>query len=295
MTATIAYDIPIKNLIDELVATGHVTTKSYRKDSVTIHHNAARLSHEGVLSVWKVRPASAHFDIDGKGAPCQYAAVPWYAWAVGNTLGNQRTISIEMANSTTAPGWEVADATWKGAARLAGWLFAKVIGKAPSAGNFFMHSHWAATACAGPYIAKMWAQMQAEALKWYNHFKGTTTGAKPKPPASPIPSIVTYDRAKTRYLQGMLELTRDGLWGHDTDARAAVMIAAIRGSSASMRLVQQIVDVPADGIRGPVTNAAIRRWFIELQRLLGVVPDGFWGPKTAAAWSRFRSNNLNKF
>lgn len=194
MTAAIAYDLPMKNLIDELVRTGHVTTRSYRKDSVTLHHNGGRLSHQGVLDVWKVRPASAHFDIDGDGDACQYAAVPWYAWAVGNTIGNMRTISIEMANKTLGPAWEVAEITWQRAARLAGWLFAKVIGKAPSASNFFMHSHWSATACAGPYVAKMWSKIQAEALRWYSHFKGRPTGAAPKPvhqqAASAIPKAL---------------------------------------------------------------------------------------------------------
>lgn len=210
MTAAIAYDLPMKNLIDELVATGHVTTRSYRKDSVTLHHNAARLSHEGVLAVWKKRPASAHFDIDGAGKPCQYAAVPWYAWAVGNTIGNMRTISIEMANKTLGPAWEVAEETWKGAARLAGWLFAKVIGAAPSASNFFMHSHWSATACAGPYVAKMWKQIQEEALRWYNHFKGRPTGAAPKAPSQQANSAIP------KALNRRPRLSVDGQLGENT-------------------------------------------------------------------------------
>jgi hypothetical protein len=301
MTATIAYDLPIKNLIDALVRTGHVTTKEFRKDSVTLHHNAGRLSHEGVLSVWKVRPASAHFDIDGKGAPCQYAKVPWYCWAVGNTVGNQRTISIEMANSTLAPAWEVATATWKGAARLAGWLFAKVIGKAPSSSNFFMHSHWAATACAGPYIKRIWAQIQAEALKWYNYFKGKPTGATPKPPASSIPNLPAsslFSRTKVKALQHYLETTEDGKWGAGTDALANhVRDVAFKNSRArdDVVVVQRIVDVAVDGIRGPKTDAALRSWVRYLQRLVGAADDGDWGAKTDAKYLAFRKANLNKF
>ena len=212
MTATIAYDLPMKNLIDELVATGHVTTKSYRKDSVTIHHNGARLSHEGVLSVWKVRPASAHFDIDGAGKPCQYAKPEWYAWAVGNTVGNMRSISIEMANKTLGPAWEVADATLEGAARLAGWLFAKIIGAAPSASNFFVHSHWSATACAGPYVKKMWAKMMDRARYWYGYFKGRATGAKPKPPASPVPNLPRPTRRPKITVDGKLGMQTITEW-----------------------------------------------------------------------------------
>jgi hypothetical protein len=128
MTATINYDRPVKNLIDQLSATGHVTHTKYKKKSVTFHHNGGRLSHEGVLSVWKTRPASAHFDSDAFGRLAQYVEVHEYAWAVANTRGNQETISIEMCNSTLGPNWEVADPTWQEAARLAGWLFVHVIG-----------------------------------------------------------------------------------------------------------------------------------------------------------------------
>jgi len=121
VTATIAYDKPVKNLIDQLSATGHVTHTKFKKKSVTLHHNAGRLSHEGVLKVWQTRPASAHFDVDAKGAVAQYVAVNEYAWAAGNLKGNQESIHIENANATLAPGWSVADATWQSSARLAGW------------------------------------------------------------------------------------------------------------------------------------------------------------------------------
>ena len=58
---TIAYDKPVVDFIAQLSATGHVTHTAYKKTSVTLHHNGGRLSHQGVLNVWKVRPASAHF------------------------------------------------------------------------------------------------------------------------------------------------------------------------------------------------------------------------------------------
>lgn len=184
MTATIAYDRPVTNLIDPLSATGHVTHTAYKKTSVTLHHNGGRLSHQGVLNVWKTRPASAHFDADSTGAIAQYVKVNEYAWAVGNKAGNQSTISIEMANATLAPGWTVADATWKGAARLAGWLFFKVVGARPTKDNLHYHHHWSSTACAGPYMDKIYSKVLAEAQAAYDSFKST----KPSTPSSPRPS-----------------------------------------------------------------------------------------------------------
>lgn len=170
-TATIPYDCPVANFIDELSTTGHVTHTSYRKTSVTLHHNAGRLSHQGVLDVWKVRPASAHFDVDAAGAVAQYVKVNEYAWAVGNTVGNQSSISIEMANATLAPNWTVGEATWRNGARLAGWLFAEVIGERPSRSNLFYHHHWRSTVCAGPYMDQIYDGVLAATQVAYDHFK----------------------------------------------------------------------------------------------------------------------------
>lgn len=169
---TIAYDKPVKNFIAELSATGHVTHTSYKKTSVTIHHNAGNLTHEGVLSVWKTRLASAHFDVDAKGNVAQYVKVTEYAWSVGDKAGNESSISIEQANSTFDPIWTVSDTTWKSTARLIGWLFAHVIDKTPrpSASNVFGHKHWSSTECPGPYVMKNLPKIIAEAQKAYDGF-----------------------------------------------------------------------------------------------------------------------------
>ncbi|MFF8930981.1 N-acetylmuramoyl-L-alanine amidase [Streptomyces longwoodensis] len=180
MTATIAYDLPVTDLIEQLNATGHVYHNAYQKTSVTLHHNAARFSHQGLLENWKTRPASAHFDVDAAGAVAQYVKVNEYAWAVGNMTGNQRSISIEMANATLGPGWTVADVTWKGAARLAGWLFAKAIGERPSKNNLFYHHHWSATVCAGPYMEGIYDKVLAAVQEAYDQFKDAPPAILPR-------------------------------------------------------------------------------------------------------------------
>lgn len=177
--ATINYDRAVKDLIAGLNRTGHVTHRSYRKTSVTLHHNAARLSHQGVLNVWKSRPASAHFNVDSRGTVAQYVKANEYAWACGSTRGNQTSISIEMCNQTLAPGWDVSDTTWRSAARLAGWLFANVIGARPTNNNLLRHKYWYATACAGPDIDDDWAKVLAEAQRSYDAFKGRRPAPTP--------------------------------------------------------------------------------------------------------------------
>jgi hypothetical protein len=174
--APIKYDKPIANFIAELDKTGHVTHSAYKKTSVTFHHNGGRLSLQGILDVWKTRPASAHFQSDSAGRIGQYVGVNEYAWATGNTYGNCYSISIEMADLTLAPTWTVAEVTWRSAARLAGWLFANVIKAAPTASNVFVHHHWKSTDCAGPYIDKIFNDLLLEVQTWYRYF------ITPKPP-----------------------------------------------------------------------------------------------------------------
>lgn len=165
---TIAYDLPVKDLIAGLDATEHVTHAQYRKTHVTLHHNGGRLSHEGVLSVWQTREASAHFDCDAAGAVAQYVRVNEYAWATGSTVGNQRSISIEMCNETLGPQWRVGEATWRSAARLAGWLFLRVIGSRPTRDTLVPHKYWSSTDCPGPYTDQVYEQMLAIAQNYYD-------------------------------------------------------------------------------------------------------------------------------
>lgn len=208
-----AYDQPVKMLIDGLNKTGHITHTQHRKTMVTIHHNAGRLSHEGVLEVWKTRPASAHLDVDGAGAVAQYAWLNEYAWACGNTKGNQDSISIEMANSAVGGDWPVAEVTWKSAARLAGWIFAKIIGTRPTKDNMVPHHYWKATACAGPYMDRVFPQMIQLANVSYDYFVGGGTSA-PTPQPSPSPG----DKTIAQLAQEVLE----GKWGNGDARRIAL-------------------------------------------------------------------------
>jgi hypothetical protein len=182
MVAT--YDKGVKNLIAGLNATKHVTHTKHRKTKITVHHNAGRLSHEGVLEVWKTRPASAHFDSDAYGAIAQYVEMNEYAWSTGSTNGNRESISIELCNSAIGGDWPVSDVTWRSGARLAGWICAKVIGERPSNSNIVVpHSFWKATACPGPYMTRLLPEFIRVAQQAYDFFQGG--GSSPPPPPAP--------------------------------------------------------------------------------------------------------------
>lgn len=262
-----AYDKPVKNLIAGLNATGHVTHTKHRKIKVTIHHNAGRLSHEGVLNVWKTRPASAHFDVDGFGDVAQYVEMNEYAWSCGNTIGNRDSISIEMCNSAIGGQWPVSELTWRSAARLTGWIFAKVIGERPNNSNVVPHSYWKATTCAGPYMGSVFGQFIAVAQQAYDFFKSGGSSPNPPPPVPPPPSGKTISQLADEVLAGK--------WGNNPERanrlRAAGYHAEAVQAEVNRRLSggapspgrDSIDEVARQVIRGQWGNGAERRRRLE--------------------------------
>jgi hypothetical protein len=210
VTATINYDLPIANFIDRLSETEHVTHTQHRKDIVTIHHNGGRLSHEGVLSVWQTREASAHFNFDAKGTPAQFVRPNEYAWSTGNTEGNVRSISIEMCNETVAPEWKVGDLTVHGAARLTAWIHWKIFGWRPSRDSVVPHHHWSSTACAGPYMDQIFDRFVEIAVQYYDEFTAGTGFPSTPPPSS---------GGGSKSVDQLADEVIDGEWGNGDDRR----------------------------------------------------------------------------
>lgn len=269
----IAYDKPVKDFIAGLNATGHVTNTAFRKTSVTFHHNGGRLSLQGVLDVWKVRPASAQFDVDGQGNVGQYVKVNEYAWATGNTQGNKESISIEMANSTLAPEWQVAEVTWKEAARLAGWLFARVIGVRPDRTNVHVHHDWKATLCAGPYIDSIYEHLLNEVQAAYGYF--TNNPNAPAPAPMPPASQVDITSVARRVIAGE--------WGNG-DVRRRKLQAAGYNPDAVQAEVNRLM-----GGGGGSAPAPARK---SLDQLVREVKAGAWGNGTERT-RRLTANGYN--
>lgn len=192
MPETIAYDKPVVDFIAGLDATGHVTHTQHTKQSVTFHHNAGNLSLQGILDVWTTREASAHFQVDALAQVGQYVRVNEYAWAVGVTLGNQVSISIEMANLTMSPNWEVREVTWREGARLCGWLHSHIIGTRPTRETVLVHKDWKATVCAGPHIDTVLNTMVADAQTWYDYFEAQVAPPPPPPPPPPPDPVIPW-------------------------------------------------------------------------------------------------------
>jgi hypothetical protein len=262
---TIAYDRPVRDLIAGLSATGHVNHQSYTKTMVTIHHNAGVLSHDDVLNAWKTREASAHFDVDRNGAVAQYVDVHEYAWACGDTYGNQTSISIEMSNSTAGGDWPVSETTWREAARLAGWLFAYVIKARPDSKTLVPHHYWYSTACPGRYMDGVFGQLISLAQQAYDSFVSGGTGDsmdeasiasailgasiarqgigmdnKPKTGATSLRSILSYEDAgwelPVRELKPLIQELIDSVNELKTEVAALKQSSGTAGGTAHVKI-----------------------------------------------------------
>jgi N-acetyl-anhydromuramyl-L-alanine amidase AmpD len=214
VTGTIHYDSEIIDLIDEVDRTGKVTHKQNVKKSVTLHGNAGNLTHEGAISAWRSRGISMHFDIDVVGALAQGVIVNEYAWAVGNNVGNEESIHIDMANRTLAPHWEFSDATLRAAARLIGWLFVYVIDEHPSRDNILTHDHWLPSAhCPGPFIEAIFDEFLTEVQGWYENFR-----SEQKTPATfDVRTETPDDVEQIKSIQKIFGIDLTGEWDSDTD------------------------------------------------------------------------------
>jgi hypothetical protein len=89
--------------------------------------------------------------------------------------------------------------------RLAGWLFARVIGERPTRQTVHYHHDWKSTVCAGPYMDKLREQVFLEVEAAYNEFAG---GSTPPPPA-PTPAGKSIDQVAREVIAGA--------WGNGPD------------------------------------------------------------------------------
>lgn len=157
-----------------IIAKGHIDTPNKTKrtetiDSFSIHHMACKMSGKRCAKSFAKtsRKASANYCIGEDGAWAS-AAEEYRAWtsSTGNVPnGDQRVITIELANDKCAPTWHVSDNVIETCIQLmvdickrynikeVKWSNDKNIRK--SKGYMYMHKDWAATTCPGPYLERM--------------------------------------------------------------------------------------------------------------------------------------------
>jgi len=147
-----------------------------------------------------------------------------------------------------------------------------VIGARPTATNLVVHSHWKATACAGPFIDSIWSQVLASAQQSYDYFTGPP-GADDKTGVPVVnPSNPPVALKKTSVIA---QEVLDGKWGNGDDRKKRLVAAGYDynvvqtevnrrlGAGAPAAHKKTVDEVAREVIRGLWGNGAIRRQRLE--------------------------------
>jgi len=149
---------------------------------VVIHHMTIigigdGSANDACYRVWLKRKASAHYCVDGE----YILQTVWdkdFAWATGSNYGNLYGISIENANKTASPLWEIDIDTWMTSAKLSAYIHkAKNLGRPTSvgfglSGTLRTHQSFYATACPGPFFKSIWTMFVIETQRIYDEITG---------------------------------------------------------------------------------------------------------------------------
>lgn len=181
----------------------YILTKHFSKgrsgrnvEFVVIHYNAGNLTIEGCYSVWQVREASAHYQVESGGRIGQLVWDADTAWHAGDWDANCRSIGIEHANQSDGT---VTSACLDNGAHLVAAICKHFgLGRPEWGVNVFPHSHFSATSCPGQLYGSQKNVYIQQAQKWYDQM--VNGGAAPSAPS----------------ISSNLTLIEDGWWGVDT-------------------------------------------------------------------------------
>ena len=122
----------------------------------------------------KGRCTSAHYGVGSDGKIGLYVDEKNAAWTDGNRTSNHKSVTIEVANSSTGGQWPVSNTSIKLLIKLVADIAKRNnLGKLVAGKNLTWHSMYASTACPGPYLRSQMKYIAQEANKINGY---TTTG-----------------------------------------------------------------------------------------------------------------------
>ncbi|MEG2929720.1 MAG: N-acetylmuramoyl-L-alanine amidase [Oscillospiraceae bacterium] len=116
-------------------------------------------------SIWQKpdRRGSSHYGINGNNVG-QYVKESDIAWTDGNWESNRRSVTIETANSTGDPTWEIAGASFNTLVKLVADIARRNnFGTLVKGQNVTWHSMYSATQCPGPDLLRLMDSIVSEA------------------------------------------------------------------------------------------------------------------------------------
>lgn len=135
----------------------HSGDRTSKISKITIHHMAGNLTVEQCGRIFQGnRQASSNYGIGSDGRIACYVPEEYRSWASSSNWNDQQAITIEVANSTLAPYWQISDKAYASLIKLCADICNRY-GINPSwtgytAASLTEHRMYAATLCPGPYI-----------------------------------------------------------------------------------------------------------------------------------------------
>ena len=192
---------------------------------ITPHHMAGVLSAETCGSIFapSSRQASSNYGIGNDGKVGMYVAEDCRAWTSSSAWNDQRSVTIEVSNSSTGGEWPIGDAAWKvlvnlcvdicrrnpGIKRADGRQGLNYTGD--KYGSLTEHEMFANTNCPGPWLHSRMRQLADEV-------NAVLDGA-PVPNPSPAPSTDAPS------IEELAEMMKRGDFGNGRETRKANMAA----------------------------------------------------------------------
>ena len=266
---------------------------------ITIHHMAGNLSVETCGSVFRSRPASAHYGIGSDGRIGQYVDEKYAAWANGNFASNCRSVTIELANNEIGGNWHVSDTAIAKCIDLVTDIckrngITKLNYTGTTSGNLTRHNMFQATGCPGPYLQSKFPYIQAEVQK---RLDGSSPSPAPKP--GKLVEDGLFGELSTMRLQKFLGIVQDGWIGGQTNPckpyipnwTTARFNDGYIGSTTVDRMQRWLKSKNCnpgdiDGLCGQKTIIALQHFLNSIQMDAGK-EDGIMGAKTARTFQRY--------
>ena len=149
------------------------STRTDKITKITIHHTAvvnASLAGLGNGFANPAAQASANYGIDCNGNIGMFVEEKNRAWTSSNRDNDNRAVTIEVANSSGAPNWQVSDKALAAVIDLCVDIckrngIPRLNFTGDASGNLTMHCYFAATACPGPYLKSKFGYIAEEVNK----------------------------------------------------------------------------------------------------------------------------------
>lgn len=139
---------------------------------ITIHHMAGNISVQACGDIFSPssRKASSNYAIDSTGKVAMYVEEKNRSWCSSSAENDHQAITIEVANSSGEPNWEVSDTALEKLIELCIDVcqrnnIASLNFTGDATGNLTMHKYFSATVCPGPYLESKFSHIAEQVNK----------------------------------------------------------------------------------------------------------------------------------